>query len=346
MVSPESDLGFVFEKTMVDRSFQLLGCKYLHSQLEKLRKELGGARLAQDIECVHQSRVASRRMRAGLGFFDKCFPAKKTKKWSNQIRKVTKKLGQARDRDVQIEFVKEFVANLDKEQKKYKRGINRLLLRLKQDREKIQPKVAKSIDAFDSGGVLADMHGEIEKSLFSFMGEEIPLQSLFVFQHIQDQVTDQLQELLSHQGSLENPLDKAGHHQMRISAKKLRYTLEICDVAFEGELKEMIKALKKTQTYLGDIHDCDVWQDYLEQFVIEEKQRIVQYLGHSRPFAPIRKGLDFFSGECVKRRDALFSEFVEDWHKISEGGLWDKLQSVIKIRLQEYQNSSELNVTA
>ena len=117
MVSPENSVGLILRKTMIDRSFQLLGCKYLHSQLEKLRKELGGARMAEDIECVHQSRVASRRMRAGLCFFDKCFPAKKTKKWSGQIRKLTKKLGMARDRDVQIEFVKEFVRNLDKEQK-------------------------------------------------------------------------------------------------------------------------------------------------------------------------------------------------------------------------------------
>jgi CHAD domain-containing protein len=330
-------------KTMIDRSFQFLACTYLHGQLEKLQKELAGARIAENIECVHQSRVASRRMRAGLSFFDKCFPAKKTKQWRSQIQKVTKKLGLARDRDVQIQFIKDFLSNLDKEQKQYKRGIRRLLLRLEQNREQLQPKVVKSVDAFNSTGALADMHGEIEKVLFSFMSEEIPLQSHFVFQHIQGRVARQLQALLSHQDSLDNPLDKDGHHRMRISAKRLRYTLEICDMACEGELKEMIKAVKKTQTYLGDIHDCDVWEDYLEQFLLKEKQRIVEYLGHSRPFGLIRKGLDYLNSACVKRRDILFGEFVEDWNRISEQGLWEKLQSIIDTRLQEYQHSSEMN---
>jgi CHAD domain-containing protein len=330
---------------MIDRNFQHLACKYLHGQLEKLQKELAAARVAEDIECVHQSRVASRRMRAGLSFFDKCFPAKKARKWRSRIRKLTKNLGLARDRDVQMSFIKAFLSDLDKEQKHYGRGIRRLLLRLEQSRYKLQPKVAKSVDAFNSSGVLADMHGEIEKVLFSFKGEDIPLQSHFVFQHIQEQVTRQLQELLSHQGSLTDPLDKDGHHQMRISAKRLRYTLEICDVAFEGELKEMIKVVKKIQTYLGDIHDCDVWEDYLGQFVIEEKQRIVEYLGHSRPFALIQKGLDYLKTECKKRREILFGEFVKDWNRIDEEGLWDKLQSIIDARLQEYQDSSEMNLT-
>jgi len=330
---------------MIDQSYQLLACKYLHSQLEKLQKELAGTCIADDIECVHQSRVASRRMRAGLEFFDNCFPAKKTKKWRTQIKKVTKKLGLARDRDVQIEFIQKFLSNLDKRQRQYKRGLNRLLLRLQQSRQKFQPKVVKGIDSFNSSGVLADMHGEIEKVLFRFMSKDIPLRSQFFFEHSRKRITEQLQDLLSHQDSLTNPLDKNGHHQMRISAKRLRYTLEICDIAFDGELKDMIKAVKKTQTYLGEIHDCDVWEDYLEQFIVDEKQRIVEYLGHSRPLALIQKGLDYLKSECAKRRDRLFDEFVEYWNGISEEGLWDKMLSIIDAPLKENQQSSENNHT-
>lgn len=326
---------------MIDQSFQLLACRYLHGQIEKLQKELAGARMGDDIEHVHQSRVASRRMRAGLNFFDECLPTQKTRKWRKQIQKITKKLGLARDRDVQIEFIKEFVLNLDKDQKQYKRGIRRLLLRLEQNRHNLQPKVVKSIEAFNAGGVLADMHGEIEKVLFRFIGKDISLQSQFVFQHTRERVNRHLQELLSHQGSVTNPLDKNGHHQMRISAKRLRYTLEICDMAFEGELQETIKTVKKAQTFLGDIHDCDVWDNYIKQFITEEKQRMVEYLGHSRTFALIQKGLDYLHTECAKRRDLLFNEFVEYWNKISEEGLWDQLQSIIETHLNKFQQSTE-----
>jgi len=331
---------------MIDQSFQLLACQYLHAHVEKLQNELSGAKIAEDIECIHQSRVATRQLRAGLIFFDICFSARKMKKWLSQIRRVAKKLGTARDRDVQVQFIGEFLSNLNKRQRRYKPGINRLLLRLRQGREKIQPEVVKSVAAFNSSGVLADIHGEIEKVLFSFKGEQIPLQTQFVFQHTQERVTGQLRELCSHQGSLADPSDKDGHHRMRISAKRLRYTLEICDAAFEGELGPIITDVKKTQTYLGDIHDCDVWEDYLGRFIVEEKQRTVDYFGHSRPFVSIQRGLDYLNGRCVKRRDILLGEFVGYWNTISQEGSWDKLQSMIDARLKEYQESSPMNPTA
>jgi CHAD domain-containing protein len=331
---------------MIDRSYQLLACKYLHIQLEKLQKGLSGAKIAKDIECVHQSRVATRRMRAGLNFFDNCFSFNKTKKWLNQIRKITKKLGTARDRDVQIEFVKGFLSNLDKGQQQYKQGLNHLVLRLEQNRHKLQPKVVKRIDLFNASGVLADMHGEIEKVLFVSKDKDIPLQSKFVFQKSNERIKKQLGELLSHQDSLTNPLDKSGHHQMRISAKRLRYTLEICDITFEGKLKEMIRVVKETQTYLGHIHDCDVWKDYLEQFITDEKQRMIEYLGHSRPFTLTQKGIDYLKSECTKRRDTLFREFVEYWNGLSEKGLWDKMLSIIDAPLEENRQLSPNNQTS
>ena len=50
----------------VDPSYQLLACQYLRKQLDALIKEVRGVRENQDIEPVHQARVASRRMRAAL----------------------------------------------------------------------------------------------------------------------------------------------------------------------------------------------------------------------------------------------------------------------------------------
>jgi CHAD domain-containing protein len=252
----------------------------------------------------------------------------------------------ARDRDVQIEFIKKFLSNLDKDQKQYKKGIKRLLLRLEQDRHKLQPGIIKSIDSFHSSEVLTDMHNEIEKVFLDSKNQDIPQQSYFIFQQSYERIKEQLEEMLSHQESLTNSLDKDSHHQMRISAKRLRYTLEICNIAFEGELKKIIKVVKKIQTYLGDIHDCDLWQDYLKQYIIEEKQRTIEYFGHDRSFSSIQKGLDFLNNECLKKRNILFGQFVEYWNRISEEDLWGKLLSTIEIPLKEYQESSKMNLTA
>ena len=74
---------------MVDQSYQLLACSYLRSQLDALMDSIEGIRHGDDIEHVHQSRVATRRMRAALGMFADCFAPKMVKRWRKQIRSVT-----------------------------------------------------------------------------------------------------------------------------------------------------------------------------------------------------------------------------------------------------------------
>jgi CHAD domain-containing protein len=327
---------------MADNSLQRLACAYLQHQLQKFQKELAGVRSADRIESVHDARVTSRRIRAGIRFFDTCFPPQNTRKWLKQFRRIAKKLSQARDTDVLIAHVEKLLSKPDDKQKPYQRGINRLLLRLKQRRAKLQSKIVKSVDIFNARAVAGDMHGEIQKTLFNFKGRLIPLRSHFVFQHSDVQIKKQLEALLSHQDSLTNPLDKTGHHQMRIAAKNLRYTLEICDAAFEGGLKKFILAVKKIQTLLGDLHDRDVWIGYLPEFIAVEAQRTQRYFGDSRTFVPIQKGLEFLQGHCVSQRDILFGRAVKCWNTIVQENLWDKLQVVIDDRLSESQNPPEI----
>jgi CHAD domain-containing protein len=326
---------------MIDKSCQLLACKYLHDQLDKLQKTLTEAQSDDDIEGIHQSRVACRRIRASLNFFDNCFVDKKVKSWQKQIRKLTKKLGSARDADVHTEFIKKFLSGLDEKQKQYRPGIKRLLLRLRQKREQVQPKVVKTVEAFNSSGVLADMHGEIEKILYSCGQKGEDFQSFFVFRHAEQQIRKQLDEMLSRSGSLADSEDKKGHHWMRIAAKRLRYTLEICDIPFDGELKEITSTVKKIQTCLGDIHDCDVWQEVLEKFAAKEKERTEHYYGHSRSFSRIERGLQYLSQDCARRRRKLFREFVKYWRRIDEERTWEKLQSIIDSHLQLYNECSQ-----
>lgn len=326
---------------MLDKSYQLLACKYLHGQLDKLQKALTEAHSDNNVEGIHQSRVASRRLRAGLNFFDNCFADKKIKKWQKQFRRLTKKLGSVRDADVHIEFINDFLSDLDEEHKQYKPGIKRLLLRLRQKREKVQPDVVKTIDIFDNSGVPADMHGEIEKILYSCGDKSEDFQSLFIFRHAEHLIREHLDEMLVSSNSLENTEDKLGHHKMRISAKRLRYTLEICDISFAGELKEITSTVKKIQTCLGHIHDCDVWQDELDKFTVKEKKRTEHYYGHNRSFLRIEKGLKYLSEDCARRREQLFHEFLQYWHQINEERIWDKLQSIIDSHLQLYDGYSQ-----
>ena len=84
-------------------SYCLFGAKSLLNRLQNVAKEIDGVRKPDDIERIHDMRVATRRMRSALALFEKCLPGKKAKAWNKQMRRVTRALGAARDADVQMD---------------------------------------------------------------------------------------------------------------------------------------------------------------------------------------------------------------------------------------------------
>lgn len=59
----------------------------------------------EDIERLHDMRVATRRLRAALEVFDSCFPRKRHRKALKRVKNLADALGERRDRDVSIEFL-------------------------------------------------------------------------------------------------------------------------------------------------------------------------------------------------------------------------------------------------
>jgi CHAD domain-containing protein len=320
--------------TAIDPSYQLLACQYLRKQLDALTREVQGVRENQDIEPVHQARVASRRMRAALGMFSDCFDARKLDKWRKRMRKVTKGLGAARDLDVQIAFLEEFLAGLEEKDRRHRPGVERLTLRLRQEREAVQPKVVKTLDALEKGNALAEMHGELEKVLFLLRHRAVSLQSPYAFERTAGHIRQRVKMLLTHEQTLADPQDAPGHHRLRIDAKRLRYTMEICDPVYEGQLARAIKAVKKVQSLLGDVHDCDVWAQDVAAFMDQERQRTVEYFGHHGPFNRLKPGLERLLDERLRCRAETFARLVEHWTALSEEHLWDKLEATLRSRVE------------
>ena len=62
----------------------------------------------EDIEALHDMRVATRRLRAALEVFAPCFPAKRHRKALKRVKRLADSLGERRDRDVAIEFLAGF----------------------------------------------------------------------------------------------------------------------------------------------------------------------------------------------------------------------------------------------
>ena len=88
-----------------------------------------------------------------------------------------------------------------------------------------------------------------------------------------------LAKLLAEAAGLADPDQYERHHAMRIASKRLRYTLELArpvyaaDATSVADLTAIVDAVKKLQTLLGEIHDCDVWIDNFAEFARRPRAR-------------------------------------------------------------------------
>lgn len=64
----------------------------------------------EEIERLHDMRVATRRLRAALEVFEPCFPRKRFRKALKRVKALADALGERRDADVELEFLRGFAA--------------------------------------------------------------------------------------------------------------------------------------------------------------------------------------------------------------------------------------------
>jgi CHAD domain-containing protein len=310
----------------MDPGYRLFAAQYIRRQAKQLAKQLDGVRAAEDIEFVHRARVTTRRLRAALRMFDGCFAPKRIKRWRKAIRRTTTALSDARDRDVQIELLCGALSELSA--KECFPGIARILVGLEHDRERLQRRVVKAVGRLRAKGVLREMRrlgkNIIRKSDSTPQTVQTPLALAQIGQHI----LRQLERLLQQQHSLANPDDRAGHHAMRIAAKRLRYTLEISRAMCPGRLDEAVEAIKRVQTLLGDVHDCDVWLDHLDAFAAAERKRITAMFGHPGRFLHLQAGIEYLQKDRSGHRQQAFQELVEYWAELDRRGFWDELTAL------------------
>src|SRR5436305_13953369 len=67
-----------------------------------------------------------------------------------------------------------------------------------------------------------------------------------------------LEEIYEWSQHVDNPYEVHNLHNLRIAAKRLRYTLELFEDVLPEESKAIVEELTKIQDELGALHDNDV----------------------------------------------------------------------------------------
>jgi CHAD domain-containing protein len=273
---------------------------------------------------------------------------------------LARSLGDARDQDVQIAFLCDLLSRL--QELPFVAGVARVLVRWERRREKLQPEVVRAMRRLLSSHILREMLVATKK--LSVAGCQLPVagkttKKLSVascqlsvaekvttdnselttdncqlttdnFSRAEEQILSRLKELRALEPCLADPLDRRQHHAMRIAAKRLRYTLEICRPMYAGRADGVLESIKEVQSLLGDVHDCDVWMDQLDAFAARQAKRLQILFGHPGPLVRVKAGIDYLRQDRCRRRGELFSTLSQYWRDLTRESLWEGLAQTVR----------------
>ena len=296
------------------------GAEHLQKQLAAFGEQLPRVEEGDDPEAIHQLRVASRRLRTNLRVFQVAYPPKRSRGWRRALARTAGALGETRDCDVQIIVLQEFLRSL--EDARLRPGAQRLLWRWQQRRAGLQKGVLSSLKDLRKSQVLKEMESyarpfstdepqpDESEALRPFAAAAVS-QRLETFQTLAPAVfrEDAAEEL----------------HALRIAAKHLRYALEIFSSLYEPWAKDVIQTLRTVQDALGEIHDCDVWEQELAAFVHTEERRSREYYGHGHAMELLLPGVDAFRADRRSRRHEIYADLLSHWVQWEAAGLWGEV---------------------
>jgi len=316
-------------------SYCLFGAKTIAGLLKKLLRHAEGVRgfgtEVEDVEHVHQTRVSARRLRVALPLFRECLcPTEKNtaefERWMRALRRLARSLGEARDTDVQITSI---IREIEAAPPQGAAGLRRLLLRLKQKRAALQKKAVATLERFAASSTEGEIMSRIRLIVGQAYIEGFDAKDQEMGPEERKRILAAAQERIAHVVSFGVPLpgirDTFELHEMRKSAKRLRYTLEIFAPLYKGKLKNHVDRIKSLQDTLGTLNDSDVWLARLPIFMEEERERTLVYRGHTKGLGGILRGLEGFADAKLSIRDEVYTSFTGLWEKFCNERYWDEI---------------------
>jgi CHAD domain-containing protein len=92
-----------------DAPFKVAAARVVELRSAEVFDHSKGVLDLEDVERLHDMRVATRRLRAALEVFRPCFPKKAYRRALKPLKALADALGERRDRDVAIEYLSGFV---------------------------------------------------------------------------------------------------------------------------------------------------------------------------------------------------------------------------------------------
>ncbi|GAC1512730.1 MAG: hypothetical protein NVS2B16_16120 [Chloroflexota bacterium] len=160
-----------------------------------------------------------------------------------------------------------------------------------------------------------------------------------------------LDELKTHRDLIKSENDSVALHDLRISAKRLRYSLETFEFCYPGtDVDSMADQVRAMQDILGRIHDLDVMMsillervDRIDASVRDRAFRLARETGDVQARnVKLRElvsddqdnyrrlGVYEVVGEKARERAEKYEQFVSLWNEWNQGGVIGEIEALLE----------------
>jgi len=265
---------------------------------------------SDDIEAVHDMRVATRRLRSALRDFARVLRKSPLKSVNRNLKKLADSLGAARDLDVAIVALRKLKTKAKDEA--VKDGIQKLIDERREKRERAQLDLAQTLTVSAIEDLRKRFYAAVEKAARPKKRSK----TISFTNAGRDAVFESLQEFCNLSASLYAPHQVKKLHKLRISAKRLRYAIELFTACWGKHIEPFAGEIAEMQSYLGEVHDADTWIESFSERLLENDEKLSQTN-------------IWLLSRFVKLRTKNYRSAIKLWSKWKTEHFLEKLREVI-----------------
>jgi len=263
-----------------------------------------GTRLGDDIEELHDMRVASRRLRAAIALFAHVLPADAAR-LRPELAWVGQTIGTVRDLDVQLEQLDEWTATVPEPDRA---PLERLRALLARERTEARSEMLQALDS--------PRYERFVRRFGAMLRSRSGTRTAPALTSAPDLIARRHRELRKARRRIGADAVPGEYHRLRIAGKRFRYALEFVADVYPGETKPLVRRTVALQDLLGAYQDADVAVGRLRRLAAEQGEE----LGPATVFA---------MGEIAERYRAAMEEArkeVAGTYKPLRGKVWQRFR--------------------
>ena len=268
-----------------------------------------------NVNAVHDMRVALRRLRSALRDFADIIDGKSFRRIKVDLKRVADALGQVRDRDVAVISLEGMAGQSPDET--VGAGLKSLINDLRIARERSYIRMRRTLDAVSLT--------KLQTRFLRRISESLSQQELFRPSSMSDVarriIDSRIDDVIDLGPQIYLPFDRSKLHELRMATKRLRYAIEIFSPCWQGELDGFAKEMARLQSYLGDVHDYDLWIEDVSQRLTTEA---------AKESESSRAAAAWLLTLFVEKRGKEYSRAVRLWRQWVDKGLVQHFRAEIK----------------